>query len=77
MKKIDKLGRIVIPSELRQKYGLTEGIKIEFLDNGDGITIKPASPFCKVCRSRISDSTAFPLCEACIAKAVKSYNENR
>ena len=77
MKKVDKLGRIVIPSELRKKYGLTEGIKIEFFDIGDGITVRPAEPFCKVCCGRISDSTTFPLCEACIAEAVKSYNKNR
>ena len=28
MKKVDKLGIIVIPLELRRRYGLTEGMKI-------------------------------------------------
>ncbi len=32
MRKVDKLGRIVIPLELREKYGLYEGTRIEFLD---------------------------------------------
>ena len=75
MRKVDKLGRIVIPSELRQKYGLCEGAVIEFLDAGEGITVKPFEPVCKVCRSRISDVSTLPLCEACITKAVRSFNE--
>ncbi|MBE6589144.1 MAG: hypothetical protein E7643_03105 [Ruminococcaceae bacterium] len=75
MKKVDKLGRIVIPLELRRKYGLTEGIKIEFLDVGEGITVKPYESSCRVCRGRIFDSATIPLCEACIAKAVKIYHE--
>lgn len=75
MRKVDKLGRIVIPLELRQKYGLGEGVMIEFLDDGDGITVKPFEPVCKVCRSRISDVATLPLCEACITKAAKSFNE--
>ncbi len=75
MKKIDKLGRIVIPLELRRKYGLTEGIKIEFHDVGEGITVRPSEVLCKVCCSRISDNSRIPLCEACIEKVVKNYNK--
>ena len=37
MRKIDRLGRIVIPLALREKYGLTEGTDVEFLDGSDGI----------------------------------------
>ncbi len=77
MKKVDKLGRIVIPLELRRKYGLTEGMKIEFLDAGEGITVRPYEAFCKVCRGRISDRAMIPLCENCIAEVVKSYNEKK
>ena len=77
MRRIDKLGRIVIPFELRRRYGLTEGVKIEFLDAGEGITVRSSEPFCKICRGRIAEGTSLPLCEACIAKAAKSYNERK
>ncbi len=77
MRKVDKLGRIVIPFELRRKYGLTEGVKIEFLDAGEGITVRSTEPFCRVCRARIFEGATLPLCEACIAKAVKNYNERK
>ena len=76
MRKVDKLGRIVIPLELRKKYGLSEAATIEFIDTGDGITVKASDPFCRVCRSKISQKAKLPLCDECILKAVKSYNEN-
>ena len=75
MRKVDKLGRIVIPLELRRKYGLDEGVTIEFLDDGEGITVKPIESVCKVCRNRIPGDSEFPLCEACIDKAVKRFKE--
>ena len=68
MRKVDRLGRIVVPKELRKKYGLTEGASIEFLDIGDGITVKPSEPFCKICRKRIGADARFPLCDECISK---------
>ena len=75
MRKVDKLGRIVIPLELRNKYGLTEGASIEFIDSGDGVTVKSTDPFCKICRVRISEDAPLPLCDECIAKVLESYNE--
>ena len=75
MRRVDKLGRIVIPSELRRKYGLTEGAKIQFLDEGDGITVKPSDDLCKLCRSRIEDRRRLPLCDKCI-ELVSRYNDD-
>ena len=77
MKKVDKLGRIVIPQELRQKYGLTEGTQIEFLDIGDGVTVRSSEPFCKICRNKISNDATLPLCEKCILRVVKNYNDDK
>ena len=76
MRRVDKFGRIVIPMHLREKYGLTEGESIEFLDVGEGVTVRPSSPFCKICQGRITDGTRLPLCDECIAEAVKEYNES-
>ncbi len=71
MRRVDKLGRIVIPMELRKKYGLTEGARIEFLDVGEGITVRPSEPFCRICRARIAEDATLPLCEGCIAEVMK------
>jgi len=72
MRRVDKLGRIVIPMELRKKYGLTEGAEIEFLDVGEGITVRASEPFCKFCRAKISEGATLPLCDRCIAEVMKS-----
>ena len=34
-------GQIVIPVELRQKYGIKNGTRIVVIDNGDSIILKP------------------------------------
>ncbi len=37
-------GQIVIPSNLRRKYGLKEGVRIQILDNGEQIVLRPITP---------------------------------
>ena len=76
MRKVDKLGRIVIPLELREKYGLTEGKEIEFLDIGDGVAVKPYDMFCKICHKKLANNATLPLCDNCIKDAAKHYIEN-
>ena len=34
-------GQIVIPADLRRKYGIKEGTRIVVIDNGDSIILKP------------------------------------
>ena len=36
-------GQIVIPVELRRKYGITEGTKIVVVDNGNEIVLRPVT----------------------------------
>ncbi len=36
-------GQIVIPAELRRKYGITAGTKITVIDTGDAILLKPVN----------------------------------
>ncbi len=38
IKEIDKLGRIVVPKELRHRFGLTD--KVEIVATKDGILLK-------------------------------------
>ena len=74
MRKVDKLGRIVIPLSLREKYGLNTGATIEFLDVGDGVNLRNAEACCKICRTKISDGSELPLCDSCVAEVVRLYN---
>lgn len=43
IKKIDKLGRVVIPKELRDRYGLDKGIEI--VATGEGVLIRSPKYF--------------------------------
>ena len=40
--RIDRAGRLVIPKELRDRYGLEEGTEVEVIAVPDGITLVPA-----------------------------------
>ena len=77
MKKVDNLGRILIPKELRAKYGLNEGAEIEFLDVGEGVTVRALDPLCRICRGEISKDSELPLCDRCLAEAARSYRKRR
>jgi AbrB family looped-hinge helix DNA binding protein len=44
VRKIDDLGRVVIPAEYRRTLGVHEGDELEILLEGDRIVIKPRIP---------------------------------
>lgn len=41
VRRIDELGRVVIPKEIRRAYGLEEGDPLEIFTSEDGITVRP------------------------------------
>jgi AbrB family looped-hinge helix DNA binding protein len=41
---ITEKGTVSIPSEIRAKYGLRKGAKVEFIDTQEGIVIVPVVP---------------------------------
>lgn len=77
MRKIDDLGRVVIPKELRQKYGLLEGADIEFIDGGDGVTVKASAHICIVCKKPVPEDISLPLCKDCIMKGYEEYSSRK
>jgi len=40
-KAVDRLGRVVLPKSLRERYGLTGGAELELTDTGNGILLTP------------------------------------
>ena len=57
-RRMDPLGRLVIPSEIRHNYGLSTGALIEFLATSEGVLLRPAVASCCVC-----GEAGKPLCE--------------
>jgi AbrB family looped-hinge helix DNA binding protein len=42
--KVNNRGQIVIPIEMRKKYGIKAGTQIAFIDEGEYIRLQPLTP---------------------------------
>jgi len=49
VRKVDQLGRIVLPKALRKRYQMNEGELVEILVQGDRIFLEKHYPKCAVC----------------------------
>lgn len=43
--RLSKNGQLVIPKEIRQRHGWTEGTELVLQDQGDGVLLRPARQF--------------------------------
>ena len=65
---IDKMGRIVIPNDLRKSVGLEVGDEVSFEISGKGILIIPVTKHCAFCNSK-HDLVEFCdkfVCKSCV-----------
>lgn len=61
---LDDLGRVVIPKEIRTRYGLEEGTPIEIFTKGNEIILKKANTtICQKCGQLIDAEDKF--CRNC------------
>jgi transcriptional pleiotropic regulator of transition state genes len=51
VRKIDELGRIVIPSELRKVFGIREGDQLEISVDGERIILQKRLDVCLFCEA--------------------------
>jgi transcriptional pleiotropic regulator of transition state genes len=51
VRKVDQLGRIVLPKSLRKRYQMNEGDPVEILVQGDHIILERYRPRCVFCGS--------------------------
>ena len=51
VRKLDHLGRIVLPMELRRTMNIKDDDPIEIYTDGDTICLKPVRETCCICRS--------------------------
>ena len=70
VRKVDELGRIVLPIELRRTLDIVEKDAIEIYVDGASIILKKYEPTCIFCDS-LADSVRFAgynVCKSCIEK---------
>ena len=72
-RKIDGLGRIVLPKEMRKKLGIRAGTVLLINLDRDTIELKKLTRYCKLCGStqNIVSTSKGELCENCI-RMIKS-----
>jgi AbrB family looped-hinge helix DNA binding protein len=57
-------GQIVIPAELRKKYGITPGTRFEIIDDGEQIILRPITPeFIRSLRGYLKGAGALKILE--------------
>lgn len=73
IRKIDDLGRIVLPMELRKKMGIGQKDPIEIYVDGNSIILKKCESECVFCGSRrnIKEYKGKHICEACAKEISK------
>lgn len=49
VRKVDELGRVVLPIELRRTYGIAVGDSLEIYVNGKDIVLRKYAPGCTFC----------------------------
>lgn len=67
-RKIDKLGRIVLPMDYRRALGLCSEAEVILGIDGTTITIKGADTTCKLCGSTAEVYKSVWLCSKCVRK---------
>jgi len=73
VRRVDDLGRIVLPKELRDTLHIDEKDPMEFYVREDSIVLKKYQPGCNICGS-VEDLVSYRgknICEGCIAELKK------
>ena len=67
-RRVDELGRIVIPIELRNKFGISEKDPMEVFVDGSTIVLKKFEPNCIFCGNsrKLSEYKDKLICQKCL-----------
>lgn len=69
VRKLDDLGRIVLPIEMRRSFGLAPRDRVEILVEGDSIVLKKHQPNCIICGSaaELVEYKGKNICKKCVS----------
>lgn len=70
VRRVDELGRIVLPKELRNVLGIEKKDALEIFTSGDSIVLKKYEPFCVFCGSseELTSAGDKNVCAECVKK---------
>ena len=75
-RRIDRLGRVVVPSEIRKMFGIRDGDELDILVEGDGIVLRKVESACATCGGvhdlrTVADAQ---LCRSCAEAAARTVD---
>lgn len=72
VRKVDELGRVVIPKELRRTLGIDNGDPMEIFMDGDKIVLRKYEPACIFCGNAENtvNFKAKVVCKSCLEEAL-------
>ncbi|EHN17108.1 AbrB/MazE/SpoVT family DNA-binding domain-containing protein [Clostridium sporogenes] len=73
IRKVDELGRIVIPKELRRTLNIEEGDGLEIYTEGEQIILKKYAPACIFCgeAKEVINYKGKNICKSCLKELKK------
>ncbi len=77
VRRVDELGRVVIPIELRNKFDIKEKDPIEIYVEGSSIILRKYEPNCVFCGStkKLTDYKGKLVCSKCIENLSKTEDK--
>lgn len=78
IRKVDELGRVVIPIELRSQFNIAERDPIEIFVDNDSIVLKKYEKSCLFCDNtkKLSEYKGKLICSKCL-KQIKNLGEEK
>ena len=78
-RKVDGLGRIVLPKELRDSLEINTGDALEIFIDGENVILKKYEPCCIFCgeASGVRFFKSKNICEQCSNDFIVEHNRNR
>lgn len=79
IRRVDELGRVVIPIELRNKLNIVEKDPIEIYVDGSSIVLRKYEPNCVFCGNTklLSNYKDKLVCQKCANKISNLFNEEK
>lgn len=71
VRKLDHMGRIVLPAEYRKNLGIDLCGEVRITATENKIIIEKLVPVCKICGSEENLNTEISVCNTCIRKIKK------
>lgn len=79
VRRIDDLGRVVIPKELRRTHGIKDGDPLEIFVEGNHVIFKKYAPGCFICGEselkKLKEFQSKLICTDCIKSVVDHYSQ--